>query len=168
MKDYYNVLFICTENAARSQMAEALLNHIGRGRFKAYSAGSQPSGQIHPMALAALAHAQIDAHGLYSKNWHEFTKPTAPEMDLVFTLCDRAAGEVCPAWPGIPTLAHWNIEHPGLTGDAEAQQHSFNHTLAILRHRLDLLIALPFEKLDQLALKQHLTDIGLSPRKETL
>ncbi|WP_157670599.1 arsenate reductase ArsC [Chitinibacter sp. GC72] len=159
MKDYYNVLFICTENAARSQMAEALLNHIGHGRFKAYSAGSLPSGQIHPMALKALEHAHIACDNLRSKSWDEFIQVGAPEMDLVFTLCDRAAGETCPAWPGVPMISHWSIEHPDCAGDEETQQHSFNHTLAILRHRLDLLVALPFEKLDHLALKQHVANL---------
>lgn len=160
MKDFYTVLFICTENAARSQMAEALLNHIGRGRFKAYSAGSQPSGHIHPMALKALEHAHIPSADLRSKSWHEFTQAGAPEMDLVFTLCDRTAGEACPAWPGVPMISHWDIPHPGLEGDADAQQHSFNHTLATIRHRLDFLVALPFEKLDHLALKQHVADLN--------
>ncbi|WP_348945341.1 arsenate reductase ArsC [Chitinibacter sp. FCG-7] len=157
MKNLYHVLFICTENAARSQMAEALLNHLGQGRFKAYSAGSQPVAQVNPMAIQALEHAHIPHQGLRSKSWDEFAQPGAPEMDLVFTLCDRAAGETCPAWPGMPTLAHWNIEHPDSGSDAATQQQRFNHTLAILRHRLDLLLALPSEKLDHLALKQHIT-----------
>jgi arsenate reductase len=166
MKNLYHVLFICTENAARSQMAEALLNHMAQGRFKAFSAGSQPSGQVHPMALKALEHAHIPLQGLRSKSWDEFAQPGAPEMDLVFTLCDKAAGETCPAWPGTPTIAHWNIEHPELAGDEAEQQQRFNHTLMTLRHRLDLLLALPFEKLDQLSLKQHIATLTSASKEQ--
>ncbi|QLG88624.1 arsenate reductase ArsC [Chitinibacter bivalviorum] len=166
MKDFYNVLFICTENSARSQMAEAMLNQIGYGVFRAFSAGSQPSGTVHPMALAALEHAGISTANLRSKSWSEFTAPDAPHMDLVFTLCDKAAGETCPPWPGVPTIAHWSMPHPGQEGDEAERQHSFNQTLIQLRHRLDLLVALPFEKLDHLALKQHVADIGQTQTQE--
>ncbi len=162
MKDHYNVLFVCTENAARSQMAEALLNQIGHGVFHAYSAGSRPSGVVHPMALAALAHVGINTTKLRSKSWDEFAHADAPQMDLVLTLCDDAAGEVCPPWPGVPTLIHWSMPHLADDGDPAECLHRFNQALIFLRHRLDLLVSLPFEKIDRLAWKQHINQIGHS------
>jgi len=159
MSDVYNVLFICTGNSARSQMAEALLNQAGNGRFKAFSAGSQPSGTVNPLAIEALEHAGFSAVGLRSKSWDEFSDANAPEMDFVFTLCDSAAGEACPVWPGHPTKAHWGIPDPSQL-PIEERSHAFQQALITLKRRIDLFIALPIEKLDSLALKHRVTEIG--------
>lgn len=159
MSKVYHVLFICTANSARSQMAEALLNQIGHGQFKAFSAGSQPSGMVNPLALDALQHIGINTAGLYSKSWDEFSGVDAPHMDFVFTLCDSASGESCPVWAGHPMKAHWGIQDPSLL-PAEKHQHAFQQALTLLKRRLDLFIELPIEKLDSLALKHSVTEIG--------
>lgn len=145
-----NVLFLCTHNSARSILAEATLNHIGRGRFRAYSAGSHPreNQQPHPLGLQVLRDAGISTEGLRSKSWDEFAAPGAPHMDLIITVCDSAAGEVCPAWPGHPATAHWGYADPSaLPGGDEEKLEAFRRTLHAIRRRLDLLIALPPEKL---------------------
>ncbi|MDM7457711.1 MAG: arsenate reductase ArsC [Tepidimonas sp.] len=145
-----NVLFLCTHNSARSILAEALLNHLGRGRFRAYSAGSnpRPNQQPNPLALAVLREAGIATDGLRSKSWDEFAGPDAPEMDLIITVCDDAAGEVCPVWPGHPATAHWGYADPS-AGDAldEAKHEAFRLTLQRIRRRLEALVQLPDEKL---------------------
>jgi arsenate reductase len=157
----YNVLFLCTGNSARSVMAEALLNVLGRGRFRAYSAGSHPSGSVQPMAAELAAKLGYDISGLRSKNWDEFAEPGAPVMDLVITVCDSAAGEACPAWLGGPTTAHWGVEDPvDVEGDEDARRHAFMNAFAILRKRVELLLALPLDKLDRIAVQQQVREIG--------
>jgi len=157
----YNVLFLCTGNSARSVMAEALLNVLGHGRFHAYSAGSHPSGTVQPMAAELAAKLGYDTTRLRSKNWDEFAEPGAPIMDLVITVCDNAAGEACPAWLGGPTTAHWGVEDPvGVEGDEDARRHAFMKAFSILRKRVELLLALPLDKLDRLAAQQQVRDIG--------
>ena len=157
----YNVLFLCTGNSARSVMAEALLNVLGHGRFQAYSAGSHPSGQVQPMAVELAAKLGYDTTRLRSKNWDEFAAPGAPVMDMVITVCGNAAGEACPAWLGGPTTAHWGVEDPvGVEGDEDARRRAFMKAFSILRKRVELLLALPFDKLDRLAAQQQIRDIG--------
>ena len=157
----YNVLFLCTGNSARSILAEGYLNSAGRGRFKAYSAGSHPTGKVNPFAVELLARHRIDTSGFRSKNWDEFAKRGAPEIDMIFTVCDRAAGEVCPVWPGKPITAHWGVVDPAAaTGDDEAKRKAFLKAFTELTVRINLLLALPLEKLDHLALKSRLDEIG--------
>ncbi len=149
-----HVLFLCTHNSARSILAEALLNHIGRGRFRAFSAGSQPKTAPNPLALAVLAEANITTNGLASKSWDDFGKPDAPHMDLVITVCDNAAGEVCPYWPGQPATAHWGYPDPSLgEGTPEERKAAFRKTMLAIRHRLEILASLKLEALDRLALQ---------------
>jgi arsenate reductase (thioredoxin) len=151
-----NVLFLCTHNSARSILAEATLNHLGRGRFQGFSAGSSPreNQQPKPMALEALQHAGISTSGLRSKNWDEFAKPDAPHMDLIITVCDNAAGEVCPIWPGHPATAHWSYADPSETaGDDAQQREAFRQTLLAIHRRLALFVALPPAALQRLALQ---------------
>ena len=143
-----NVLFLCTHNSARSILAEALLNHIGGARFKAYSAGSQPGTAPKPLALEVLKHAGVDTSTLRSKSWDDFAGEAAPKMDLVITVCDNAAGETCPYWPGQPATAHWGYPDPSdVQGTPEQQREAFRHTMLAIKRRLELLIALPPEKL---------------------
>lgn len=143
-----NVLFLCTHNSARSILAEALLNHIGGARFKAYSAGSQPGTAPKPLALEVLKHAGVDTDGLRSKSWDDFAGEAAPKMDLVITVCDNAAGETCPYWPGQPATAHWGYPDPSdVQGTPEQQREAFRNTMLAIKRRLELLIALPPEKL---------------------
>ena len=156
----YNVLFLCTGNSARSIMAEVLMTHIGRGRFRGFSAGSHPKGQVHPVAIETLRAAGLDTAGLRSKSWEAFANPGAPTMDFILTVCDNAAGEVCPIWPGKPTTAHWGVEDPAAVEGEEAQRKAFRHTAAILRRRIELLIALPLEKLEMLSMQSRLKEIG--------
>ena len=157
----YNVLFICTQNSARSILAEALLNHFGGGRFRGHSAGSFPSGTVNPLALATLERLHVPSTGARSKNWDEFAQAGAPEMDFVFTVCDNAAGEVCPIWPGQPMSAHWGVPDPSAAeGTPEAVDKAFRDTALILKRRIELLLALPLEKLDSLAIKRQVQDIG--------
>jgi arsenate reductase (thioredoxin) len=157
----FNVLFLCTGNSARSILAEALLNFEGKGRFKAYSAGSFPKGVVNPFALSTLSHAGLPAEGYRSKSWDEFGEPGAPVMDFVFTVCDDAAGEVCPVWPGHPVTAHWGVPDPAaVEGDQTKKTKAFRDTLQTLSNRIRVFTALPIEKLDRLALKKHVDDIG--------
>ena len=156
-----NVLFLCTGNSARSILAEAYLNAAGRGRFKAYSAGSHPTGKVNPFALELLAKHRIDTAGYRSKNWDEFAQPGAPKLDFVLTVCDDAAGEICPIWPGQPISAHWGVADPAaVTGTDEQKRAAFRKAFTELSTRINLLLALPVEKLDRLVLKQKLDEIG--------
>jgi arsenate reductase len=160
MRGRYNVLFLCTGNSARSIMAEAILNHKGRPTFTAYSAGSHPSGTVRPEALQQLEAAHIPAQGLRSKSWDEFAQPDAPRLDFVFTVCDRAAREVCPIWPGQPATAHWGVPEPPPDGTAEELRDAFRDAFLILEHRINLFLALPLMRLDKLATKQEIDQIG--------
>ena len=156
-----NVLFLCTHNSARSVLAEVLLSQIGRGRFKAYSAGSHPSGTVNPFALQLLEKNRLPTAGLRSKGWEEFAAPDAPPLDFVFTVCDQAAGEVCPVWPGQPMTAHWGIEDPAaVQGTDEEKRKAFFKAYNQLHHRLSIFVSLPLEKLDRLGLKTKLDEIG--------
>lgn len=157
----YNLLFLCTGNSARSILAEALANQLGKHRFRAYSAGSHPRGRVHPMALQVLDEAGIATDGLRSKPWDEFATPHAPPMDLIITVCDKAAGEACPLWPGHPVTAHWGIEDPASVAGSQEQVHkAFGKALQLLQHRLSLLLALKPEALDRLALETRVREIG--------
>ncbi|MDE2085927.1 MAG: arsenate reductase ArsC [Xanthomonadaceae bacterium] len=161
-----NVLFLCTGNSARSVMAEALLNVLGQGRFKAYSAGSFPSGKVQPMA-ARLAEAFGYHEPLRSKSWDEFSAAGAPQMDFIITVCDNAAGEVCPIWPGQPVTAHWGVPDPvAVDGTEEARQRAFQSAWMMLRRRVELLLALPVEKLDRMSVRQALCAIGQEGERE--
>lgn len=163
MKGHYNVLFLCTGNSARSIMAEVLANQLGHGRFTAYSAGSNPRGQVNPMAMQVLQDAGFSTEGLRSKAWDEFAQPGAPEMDLIITVCDRAAGESCPVWPGHPVTAHWGVPDPAAaTGSAEEIHKAFTQTLMVLQQRIHLLAALKIEALDRLVLESKVREIGRS------
>lgn len=154
-----NLLFLCTGNSARSILAEALLNRDGVGRFRAYSAGSQPKGEPHPAALALLAEQGFPLDGLRSKSWQEFAGADAPQMDLVITVCDSAAGETCPIWPGHPTTAHWGIEDPAaVVGDDQPQ--AFFNAMTYLQRRISLLLNLPESELDALAWRDGVREIG--------
>jgi arsenate reductase len=157
----YNVLFICTGNSARSILAEGLLNSMGKGRFKGYSAGSHPKGLVHPLALLELRKTQIPTDGFRSKSWEEFAGPDAPPMDFVFTVCDQAAGEVCPIWPGQPMSAHWGMPDPAaVQGPDDVRQQAFRDAAVALRRRLELLMALPLQSLDSLAIHRKVQEIG--------
>ena len=157
----YNVLFLCTGNSARSILAEAILNQIGKGRFRAYSAGSHPAGKVNPYVLEMLAAQDLPVADLRSKSWDEFAVPGAPALDFVFTVCDNAAGEVCPIWPGQPVSAHWGIEDPvAVEGDDAARRHAVHTALQLLNRRISVFINLPFAKLDKMALKQEVDSIG--------
>lgn len=158
----YNVLFLCTGNSARSILAEALLNHLGKGRFRAFSAGSHPAGKVNPFAIELLEKNRLPVADMRSKSWDEFVALGAPEFDFVFTVCDNAAGEVCPAWPGQPMTAHWGIEDPAaVEGSDEAKRKAFAQAFSQLNRRLSIFISLPMEKLDKLTLKRNLDKIGL-------
>ncbi|WP_404932800.1 arsenate reductase ArsC [Piscinibacter sp. HJYY11] len=157
----YNVLFICTGNSARSILAEAFLNHLGRDRFKGFSAGSSPRGAVHPMTLAALQHFKLPAEGYRSKSWEEFARPDAPVLDFVFTVCDQAAGEACPVWPGQPMTAHWGMPDPAAVEGSDAQkQQAFLDAAVLLKRRIELMLSLPFTTLDKLSLQHAVRDIG--------
>ncbi len=157
----YNVLFLCTGNSARSILGEALLNHVGEGRFRAFSAGSTPKGLVHPMSLKVLSDAGISIDGLRSKSWEEFAGPVAPKMDFVFTVCDTAAGEACPIWPGQPMTAHWGIEDPAAVEGPEFKQRAaFEEAMRFMRNRIAAFISLPLESIDNMALGSKLRGIG--------
>jgi arsenate reductase len=157
----YNVLFLCTGNSARSILAEAYLNSAGRARFVAYSAGSQPAGRVNPFALELLRKNRMSTEGLRSKSWDEFAQPGAPKMNFVFTVCDNAAGEACPVWPGQPVSAHWGIEDPAVVqGTDEEKRRAFLKAFTQLSVRINLFLNLPLEKLDRMALKAKLDEIG--------
>jgi arsenate reductase (thioredoxin) len=156
-----NVLFLCTGNSARSILAEAYLNTAGKDRFVAYSAGSHPAGKVNPFAVELLEKNRLPTKGLRSKNWDEFAKPGASKLDFVFTVCDNAAGEVCPVWPGQPMTAHWGIADPAAAGGTEQEKRkAFLRAFTELATRINLLLALPVDKLDRLTLKRKLDDIG--------
>ena len=157
----FNVLFLCTGNSARSIMAEAILNHAGGGRFRAFSAGSHPAGNVNPFVLELLGQQGMPVAELRSKNWDEFAMPDAPRLDFVITVCDRAAGEVCPVWPGQPVTAHWGIEDPaGVAGSDELKRRAATKAYRELSTRISLFISLPIQKLDALSLKRELDAIG--------
>jgi arsenate reductase len=157
------VLFLCTGNSARSIIAEAILNRAGRGRFKAFSAGSQPKGKINPRTLDLLRKFNYDVSTMRSKSWTEFAKPGAPDIDFVFTVCDNAAGESCPLWPGQPITAHWGIPDPAAASGTQAEiALAFKDAYRMLNRRIDLFLALPIEKLDRLVLTTRLREIGRS------
>jgi arsenate reductase (thioredoxin) len=161
MDKAYHVLFVCTGNSARSILAEGLLNGLGKGRFVAHSAGSHPKDRPHPLALRTLAANHIATEGLRSKRWDEFAAPGAPALDFVFTVCDQAAGEACPYWPGQPMTAHWGLPDPAAVQGSPAQQErAFLDTFVALRRRIELMLALPIEALDKLSLHGRLQDIG--------
>ena len=162
MEGHYNVLFLCTGNSARSILAEAILNYRGRPNFTAYSAGSHPSGLVRPEALKQLDLAHLPTSGLRSKSWDEFAMPGAPKMKFVFTVCDNAAKEVCPLWPGQPMTAHWGVPDPAaVTGTPEQIERAFREAFMILDRRIGLFLCLPLSSLDQLAIKTEIDRIGL-------
>jgi arsenate reductase len=157
----FNVLFLCTGNSARSIIAEAILNRVGAGAFRAYSAGSQPKGQLNPHATSLLQGLRYDLAGVRSKSWSEFARPGAPALDFVFTVCDNAAGEACPIWPGRPMTAHWGVPDPAAaTGSAAQVACAFNDTYRMLDQRIAVFTALPLSSLDQLSLQRRLAEIG--------
>jgi len=156
-----NVLFVCTGNSARSVLAEGLMNHLGAARFRAFSAGSTPTGVVNPFALSTLAQLGMPIDGFRSKSWREFEGPGAPPLDFVFTVCDNAAGEVCPIWPGQPMTAHWGVPDPAaVTGTDDAKRRAFMTAAVVLRRRIELLLALPLHRLERLSLQRELDDIG--------
>jgi len=157
----YTVLFLCTGNSARSIMAEAILNHVGNGRFKAFSAGSHPAGKVNQFALEQLTRSNLSTDGLRSKNWNEFGSPYSPRINFVFTVCDNAAGEVCPHWPGQPMTAHWGIEDPAaVEGSDEDKRRAFSIAFTQLNRRISIFTNLPIAKLDAMSLKRELDTIG--------
>jgi protein-tyrosine-phosphatase len=166
-KRIYNVLFLCTGNSARSIIAEALINQWGRGRFQGYSAGSHPKGVVHPIALALLKRLNFPTEGLRSKAWDEFAAPGAPPLDFVFTVCDKAASEVCPYWPGQPMTAHWGIPDPAAVQGSELEQWvAFRTAFQHLDNRIKVFTSLPLESLDRLKLQERLDAIGRIPQKD--
>ena len=161
MKDTYNILVLCTGNSARSILGEVLFNTRGAGRFKAYSAGSHPTGRVNPFAIETLQSLRLPTEGLRSKSWDEFAQPGAPELDFVFTVCDNAAGETCPYWPGQPVTAHWGLEDPAaVQGSDEDKREAFRKTAMMLNRRIELFASLPLDKLDRMALTKKLGEIG--------
>lgn len=157
----YKVLFIGTGNSARCIMAEAIMNHAGQGRFIAHSAGTFPKAEVHPLALAELRAMQVPVSSTGSKSWNDFAQVDAQEMDFVFTVCDDAAGETCPVWPGQPLTAHWSVRDPAAVQGSDAEKaHAFRDAALAMKRRIDLMLALPLEKLDRVAMHQHLQDIG--------
>jgi arsenate reductase (thioredoxin) len=157
----YNVLFLCTGNSARSILAEAILNREGRGKFRAYSAGSHPKGDVNSRTLTLLSGLGYDVSGLASKSWNEFTKPGAPKFDFIFTVCDDAAGETCPVWPGKPATAHWGIADPAeVKGSDVEMARAFREAYRLLQRRIELFAALPFHTLDEISLTAKLHEIG--------
>lgn len=156
-----NVLFLCTGNSARSILAEAILDHVGAGRFRAYSAGSHPAGQVNPFAIDLLDRMHIDTTSLRSKSWDEFAQPGAPRLDFVFTVCDNAAGEMCPVWPGQPVTAHWGVEDPAaVQGDDVERTMAFRRAFSLLEHRIRAFASLPLDTLDRQRLSTRLREIG--------
>jgi arsenate reductase len=161
MADPFNVLFLCTGNSARSILAEVLIEHWGKGRFNGYSAGSFPKGIVHPLAIEELDRHHLPTPGLSSKSWDEFARSGAPVMDFVFTVCDQAAGELCPVWPGNPVTAHWGVPDPAaLQGTDAEQRRAFREAYVVLENRIKLFVALPIEKLDRLAIQRGVDEIG--------
>jgi arsenate reductase (thioredoxin) len=161
MQGRYNVLFLCTGNSARSILAEAILNQKGKPNFAAYSAGSRPAGRVNPGALKMLETAKLPTAGLRCKGWEEFAKPDSPKMDFVFTVCDNAANEICPVWPGQPMTAHWGVPDPAVvTGTHEQIERAFRDAFVVLERRIGLFLSLPLASLDALAIKKEITRIG--------
>jgi arsenate reductase (thioredoxin) len=161
MPEPYNVLFLCTGNSARSVMAEAILNKVGRGKFRAFSAGSQPKGEVNPRTLQLLQGLGYDTAGFRSKSWEEFARPGAPALDFVFTVCDNAAGEACPLWPGQPVTAHWGVPDPAeATGSDAEVALAFKDAYRMLQRRIEIFVSLPLRSLDRLTLLTKLRDIG--------
>lgn len=159
----FNVLFLCTGNSARSILGEAILNRIGKGKFKAYSAGSDPKGAVNPHTLSLLKRLDFPTDDLRSKSWDEFANPNAPELDFIFTVCDNAASEVCPIWPGMPMTAHWGVPDPAaVQGDEKAIAFAFREAFLVLQRRIELFANLPVKSLDRLSLKRRLDEIGRS------
>jgi len=157
----FNVLFLCTGNSARSILAEVIMNQVGAGRFKAYSAGSFPKGQVHPLALELLKHSGHSVEGLRSKSWDEFAGPDAPVMDFVFTVCDNAANEVCPIWPGQPMSAHWGLPDPAAVEGTDVEKSlAFADAYRMLTNRIRIFTSLPIKSLDEMTLQRQLDDIG--------
>ena len=161
----YTVLFLCTGNSARSILAESLLNHHGRGKFRAYSAGSFPKGEVNPLALELLERLDLPADGLRSKTWDEFAQPGAPELDFIITVCDNAAGEVCPVWPGHPVTAHWGLPDPAAVEGTQAERLlAFRETVRVLENWIKPFVELPIASLDRLKVQEHVREIGRIPR----
>jgi arsenate reductase len=164
----YNVLFLCTGNSARSILAEALLNRYGQGRFRAWSAGSFPTGKVNPLALEILKRQNFSTDGLRSKSWDEFATPDSPSLDFVFTVCDNAAREVCPIWPGQPMTAHWGVPDPAAVEGPEVERiQAFRDAFRVLENRIKIFTSLPIRSLDKIKLQQHLDDIGKTATAET-
>ncbi|MGA2794758.1 MAG: arsenate reductase ArsC [Roseiarcus sp.] len=165
----FNVLFLCTGNSARSIIAECILNRLGQGRFHAFSAGSHPKGQVHPYVIDLLKRLNFVTDGLRSKSWDEFAAPGAPSLDFVFTLCDEAAAEECPAWPGQPMTAHWGLPDPAAAGGNEAEKRlAFADALRMLNNRISIFVSLPMKSLDKLSLQRRLDEIGrTSPQPQS-
>lgn len=160
----FNVLFLCTGNSARSILAEAILNHVGQGRFRALSAGSHPAGEVNPYVLKLLREQGIPVNELRSKSWDEFARNDAPHLDFVFTVCDKAAGEICPVWLGQPMTAHWGIEDPAtVEGSDAAKERAVSTAFRLLTRRISLFVSLPLDKLDSIALKREVDHIGQQP-----
>jgi len=166
MSRTYNVLFLCTGNSARSILAEAILNKEGRGQFRAFSAGSFPKGAVHPAALNLLSELQFPSEGFRSKSWDEFAAEGAPEIDFIFTVCDSAAGETCPIWPGMPMTAHWGIEDPAAV-EGQGQRLAFWNAFRQLQRRIELFLCLPLETIDKMTLQNRLRQIGKTDDAET-
>lgn len=157
----YNILFLCTHNSARSILAEGLVNKLGKGRFKGHSAGSQPSGRVNPLALETLESLGIDTTDMHSKSWEAYAAPDAPKMDFIITVCDSAAGEACPYWPGSPMTAHWGFPDPSLVeGDEDAKRAAFAKTAQAISHRLSLFLSLPHDSLDRMSLLKEVKALG--------
>lgn len=155
-----NVLFLCTGNSSRSIIAECLLNALGKGRFRGYSAGSQPTGRLNPVVTEYLASVGISTEGAHSKSWHAFAKPGAPQMDMIITVCDEAAEESCPVWPGMPATAHWSAPDPARESDPDRARAMVRHVFQLMHRRISLLIAFPLEKLDRLSLQNRVRAIA--------
>jgi len=165
----YNVLFLCTGNSARSILGESIINHHGRGRFRGFSAGSHPKGEVHPMALALLRQLNYPTDGLRSKSWDEFARPGAPHLDFIFTVCDSAAGEVCPYWPGQPMTAHWGIADPAAVEGTDVEKSlAFLEAFRAMEARIELFLSLPLASIDQMRLKERLDAIGKTAPETTL
>jgi arsenate reductase len=161
MSKPFNVLFLCTGNSARSIIAECLLNRLGQGKFQAFSAGSEPKGRVHPLTLRLLRNSNFDVTGLRSKSWDEIAVPYAPKLDFVFTVCDNAANEICPIWPGQPMTAHWGVPDPAaVLGDETQKYLAFADTMRMLNQRIDIFISLPIASLSNISLQRQLDDIG--------
>ena len=164
MQKPYNILVLCTGNSARSILGEALFNTMGAGRFKAYSAGSHPAGRVNPFAIELVAGLGYPVDGLRSKSWDEFAQPDSPEMDFIVTVCDKAAGEMCPLWPGQPVTAHWGFPDPAaVEGTDEVKREAFKQTLRQIRNRVQLFLSLPLETLDRMAIESRMKAIGREP-----